>query len=124
MQNMPPKRLPHGWVLTPDPAVHVFVVHTLDDLATLDRRYPWHPVPDMAGMTLLRGLDFERMRADGYDGVHLTEQGQWRTRLTELNLYGWDCESTIWLRWAFTSVEPVEVDFTVPLDDVDEEQAQ
>ena len=44
--------------------------------------------------------------AERYDGVHLTDEGQWATRLSHpLNLYGWDCESTLWLRWVFDSVE-------------------
>jgi hypothetical protein len=40
--------------------------------------------------------DFERMREKGIEVIHLTEQGQWDTCLSEpLNLYGWDCESLL-----------------------------
>lgn len=37
-------------------------------------------------------LDFEKLSKD-YDAIHLTDNGQWATRLTAPNLYGWDCES-------------------------------
>lgn len=43
--------------------------------------------------------------AKKYDAVHLTSEGQWRTRHSTPNLYGWDCESTLWLRWKFEKVE-------------------
>lgn len=35
-----------------------------------------------------------------FDAIHLTSGGQWDTRMpfTGDNLYGWDCESTCWLR--------------------------
>lgn len=36
------------------------------------------------------------MKNDGIECIHLTESGQWNTRLTRpLNLYGWDCESIL-----------------------------
>lgn len=52
--------------------------------------------------------DWAKLARDGFDAVHLTERGQWATRLvlTGPDLYGWDCESTLWLnlyRRTFTS---------------------
>lgn len=42
--------------------------------------------------------NWEKM-AMHFDAVHLTERGQWATRLTHPHsLYGWDSESTLWLR--------------------------
>ena len=46
-----------------------------------------------------RCLDYESMRRD-FDIIHLTEQGQYKTRMPvnpyrNLNLYGWDCESSL-----------------------------
>ena len=47
-------------------------------------------------------LDFEKIAADGFDAIHITQQGEWATRLTRpWTLYGWDCESTSWLKWSF-----------------------
>lgn len=49
-------------------------------------------------------LDFEKMSLD-YDGIHLTERGQAETRFSmPENLYGWDCESTIFFHWCFNDV--------------------
>ena len=37
-------------------------------------------------------LDFNKLR-DVYDVLHLTNEGQWNTRMTTTySLYGWDCE--------------------------------
>lgn len=49
-------------------------------------------------------LDFEEM-ATVYDAIYLTENGQRETRLTSPNLYGWDCETVLWLDWRFDTVE-------------------
>lgn len=99
---------PSCWGLDPDPQARIVVIDSYGDLRGLCLKYgrthtfgedadggPFHDTyPDW---TLL---------AEHYDAVHMTEEGQWATRLSEpLNLYGWDCESTLWLRWAFTSVK-------------------
>ncbi len=111
------------WRLDPDPAARVYTIDTLEDLLRLCDRFPAvcdHPrdcAPlrrDLADVW----LGWRRV-AEVYDAVHLTEKGQWRTRLSmPTNLYGWDCESTLWFRWAFTTVtdlgtrifQPSEVD--------------
>jgi hypothetical protein len=52
--------------------------------------------------------DFERMAAEGWDGVWLTHTGYLATRFSRPNLYGWDCECTFWLGgtgWPFAACE-------------------
>ncbi|HEX6620421.1 MAG TPA: hypothetical protein VF024_12215 [Solirubrobacteraceae bacterium] len=76
-------------------------IDSYDDLAWLVERCP--------GGALLpgRGREFPDWMAVARiaDAVHLTEQGQWATRLSHpYNLYGWDCESTLWFRWMFDDV--------------------
>lgn len=85
-----------GRILTPRRDARIAVIDSLDDLERLYRRYPLEVISGLWSV-----LDFERMAAD-YDAVHLTDDGQWATRLTHpYSLYGWDCESTNWFRWAF-----------------------
>lgn len=57
---------------------------------TLNARDSSHPISRYPNWQLL---------AKHFDAVHLTEEGQWATRLSHPDeLYGWDCESTLWLR--------------------------
>lgn len=93
-------------VLTPRSDAKILVVNTYDDLLSIIEKYP-----DPQGLTLCgythTAIDFEKMSLD-YDAMHLTEDGQWETRLTHPHsLYGWDCESTVWFRWVFEKVEYV-----------------
>jgi hypothetical protein len=91
-------------LLTPKPESRIAVIDTLDDLLAFLRQYPRAMDARLAFMRN-QHLDYERMACD-YDALHLTEEGQWRTRLTiPANLYGWDCESTLWFRWCFERVE-------------------
>lgn len=90
------------WLLTPEPDASVYIVDSYDDLKFLHQCY---------GRTEDRGsyqshyIDWTLV-AERYAAVSLTDEGQWRTRLTmPYDLYGWDCESTLWLRWAFVKVE-------------------
>jgi hypothetical protein len=56
-----------------------------------------------------KSLDFVKL-AQTYDAIHLTENGQWTTRLTfPHTLYGWDCESVLWLHWAFSEVHDLGI---------------
>lgn len=46
-------------------------------------------------------LNFEMIAVD-WDIIWLTKQGMRETHLTmPFNLYGWDCESSVWLRDKF-----------------------
>ena len=93
----------HTWILTPHRTARVAVVDSLADLDVLTRLFPavrrsydFHP-----------SLDFATL-AQVFDGLRLTDAGQWATRLTghgEPSLYGWDCECVLWFRWTFAAVD-------------------
>lgn len=108
------------WLLTPSPRAQIYEIDSYADLQTLCRLYgrtetfgegspfgPFHNTyPDWS------------LVAERYDGVHLTDAGQWATRLScPLDLYGWDCESTLWFRWAFDAVEELGPRTFVPQPD-------
>lgn len=93
------------WLLTPDPQARIVTINDHADLKALwkDYSYCYHKGKHFN----YEALDFECI-ADDYDAIHLTRAGQRRTRLTlDINLYGWDCESTCWLRWKFTGIERI-----------------
>lgn len=92
------------WKLTPDPAARVARIDSLADLEALVAAYPAADPEWRAAGRFEHHPDWQRI-ADDFDAVNLTDAGQWATRLTDPGLYGWDCESTLWLRWAFTAVE-------------------
>jgi hypothetical protein len=86
----------HWTVLSVASSARVAVVGSAEDLEYLIDRYP-------RILRRRRGLDFERLSMD-YDGLHLPHDGYLRTRSRRPGpaLIGWDCESTLWFRWAFT----------------------
>ena len=96
------------WVLFPRRSNIVTIDH-YDDLLRLARVYGQQE-PLASNWTRCL-LDFEAMVRDGIDAIHLTEHGEHGTRygpgfsLDKWNLYGWDCESTLWLRWRFQRIE-------------------
>lgn len=92
------------FLLVPDPNARIFVVNDIDDMDILFERYQ-----DRLDYPSMSSINFEAMSED-YDAMTVTEDGQWKTRMTfPKNLYGWDCESTCWFRWAFASVEEIEM---------------
>lgn len=98
-----------GYILEVQDEVRVLEVDDLEDLKVITRNYydeDYYDIP----IPMDYPIDFEQMAADGFDGLHLTEEGQKKTRMTgreEPDLYGWDSESTIWFSWVFTDVEKV-----------------
>jgi hypothetical protein len=85
--------------------VRVVEIDSQEDLHALNDEFG---VPDPVSLEchqkrrshpVKRWPNWERL-ARHFDAVHLTEKGQWDTRLPPSgdNLYGWDCESTLWLR--------------------------
>jgi hypothetical protein len=86
--------MPH-WIVDVDlykvvinPDAHIYEIDTQADLVSLHNRYP-------ANYGFGKYLNFEAI-ARNYDGIHLTEDGQWATRYgSGINLYGWDLESTV-----------------------------
>lgn len=89
----------HGWLLVPTRDARVLRVNNLEDLRRVVKAYR----QKNASKYSFAALDFLQMAKD-YDAMHLTEKGQWRTRFSRPGLYGWDCESTVWLRWKFQKV--------------------
>jgi hypothetical protein len=93
----------HTWLLGPEPTARVYVIDDYADLHALVVAYP-HGERDWPVRPQVRPA-WHRI-AEHFDAVHLTAAGQDATRLSHpLDLYGWDCESTLWLRWAFATVE-------------------
>jgi len=89
-----------AWKLQPR-AARLIVIDTLADLVSVVRQFP---AVDRRYSDRAEHPDWHAIAGAGYDGVHLTEKGQWRTRMSmPENLYGWDCESTLWFRWCFAS---------------------
>ncbi len=99
--SIPDDRTWRGVLLTPHSNAKLACVDTYADLESLVREYgcPKGYRDEMM-------VDFEKLALD-FDGMHLTERGQWATRMTHpLDLYGWDCESTVWFKWAFEETNP------------------
>ena len=66
---------------------NVLVIDSLHDMDKL----PWFEQG-----TGCYAIDFEKINADGFDAILLTEKGQNETRFTfPRSLYGWDCESIV-----------------------------
>lgn len=105
------------WLLHPDAEARLWEIDTADDLDELLAKYGRAGPYSFGDIGMFPFVDFDAFAADGYVGVHLTEAGQWRTRgigyddrpMSAANLYGWDCESTLWTRWAFASIEHIGV---------------
>lgn len=93
-----------AWLLTPRPGaelLHVYGTATLAGILDLYGRAPRYEM--IEGQ---RVPDFEKLARDEFDGLHLSRLGEQRTRHSmPNNLCGWDCESTIWLHWAFSEVK-------------------
>lgn len=66
----------------------ILIIDNLDDLKNIFEKYELHT---NSRMSYFRTLDFEKIAKD-YDAILLTEEGQWKTRLSQPNLYGWDIE--------------------------------
>lgn len=98
------------WELEPDPSARVYTIDAYADLAALAEAFPpvcdHHDRPCLPGHRRFgSGVSWRRVAAE-YDAVHLTDEGQWRTRMSDPHsLYGWDCESTLWFRHRFARVE-------------------
>jgi len=92
----------NGLILKPSGDCKITEINCQSELRTLVSKYGrWDEGKDrerpryITNITDIPSLDFEKMAKD-YDGIHLTEEGQWRTRFGDRNLYGWDAESTLW----------------------------
>jgi hypothetical protein len=84
----------------PHPAARVIRIATLAALCSVVAAFPTEPLFDGASIY----PDWAALARD-WDAVWLTDEGQWATRLPPVSspdLYGWDCESVLFLRPAYT----------------------
>lgn len=101
-----------------DPESKVYVIDSWEDYMDLKSQYLVHP-PDGATEQeksfheLFQFIDWVKV-SDIYDAIHLTEKGEGETRYPsfglgsssrDMGLYGWDCESTLWLKYKVISSE-------------------
>lgn len=94
------------WHLEPEDDLDVMLIEDKPHLEAILENYSrdlGHPSLAIQSRTFAP-LDFEGI-AENYDAIRLTYEGQWNTRMTRPGLYGWDCETVLWLRWAFDSIE-------------------
>ena len=72
---------------------NVMVIDDLEDL----RKLPWirSEFERLHEFRTLRGINFWALLTSGVQAIHLTVEGQERTRYSEPSLYGWDCESVL-----------------------------
>jgi hypothetical protein len=84
----------------------IYTIDTLADLLVALARWPHHAFPGERFL-FAREIDFAAMAAEGYDAVELTEDGRSATYIAFPDgLYSWDIPCILWLRWAFSDVEP------------------
>lgn len=96
------------WFLEPREELDIVRIDRQVELESIIERYdrrerPSEP-PLVVAADSFAPIDFERM-AEEHDGIHLTESGQWETRMSRPGLYGWDAETVCWFHWRFESVE-------------------
>jgi len=95
-------------ILTPPENTKLFVVDSMMDFHRLLRYYGYEDEKMKSYGMHRTHIDFERMIQE-YDGIWLTEQGNTETHLSDPDdLNYWDCESILWFKWCFTSVERIE----------------
>lgn len=83
------------WQIDLAPSARVYLIDSLADLGALVEQFHNRVMDTDAARYCRAPISWPRV-AEHYDAVHLTEKGQWKTRLSEpYNLYGWDCESVV-----------------------------
>lgn len=114
--GVPRGKIWNSTILTPDPEAIVYTIDNYDDFLYLFNNY--HKTQVMIKDYEYHSVDWETL-AKVYDGIHLTDEGQWRTRFAPTkgydlgdmfvyaDLYGWDCESTLWLKWKFSAIKHI-----------------
>src|ERR1700677_1305699 len=84
----------------------IIEINSQEDLHALNDEYGLQDPTDLmmkekypGWERIRRWPNWERLARE-FHAVHLTEEGQWATRLPPSgdDLYGWDCESTLWLQ--------------------------
>jgi hypothetical protein len=95
------------YLLEPEDHSRIYTIDEYLDLVHLMNRYwvsPRESDPDF----LMATLDFEKMALD-YDALHLSLAGQQATQWGVHYKLIWDCESTLWFRWSFKSIQKLMV---------------
>ena len=81
----------------------IYTIDSYEDLTVLVNKYP-----NEKSIIRTDALDFNKI-AEDYDAIHLTEEGQWKTRNTYPNtLYGWDCETLLVLNFNAIDLNSIE----------------
>lgn len=94
-------------ILKPKKDAKILIIDSFDDLWSLYVKFSFENLEKFKGF-----LDYEAI-SKSYDAINLTKKGEIETRFSpEISLYGWDCESTLWFRWVFDSVEEIKVPFS------------
>ncbi len=114
----------YGWFLRPIDDTSVLQIDSHSDLVSVTKQFTRSPDPKFAHLldapyTARKLIDFDAVALE-YDGVRVTRNGVWETTMTRPhNLYGWDCEATVWFQWVFDAPEKVQLNVNV--DDYDKE---
>lgn len=85
-------------LIVPDRPATVYRIDSTADLKELEAAY--HRPSDI-DLRMWPQMSWTRIAAD-IDAVWLTDAGQWATRFSQPGLYGWDCETVLWLNPRFT----------------------
>lgn len=104
------------WCLIPRNDAKVLTIDSWADFALLCHTGYTQENPHPELLSGFGILDFGKLALE-YDAIHLTEKGERETRWVMFDndrdykkygmfgLYGWDCESTLWLHWKFEIVK-------------------
>mgnify|MGYP001339312718 CR=1 FL=1 len=91
--NMPHWIKKTARIISVDDSANIFEIDNECDLYYLYREYSFN----YGHVCMFDYLDYTKISND-FDAIHLTYMGEYYTRYCEpVNLYGWDCESTLWL---------------------------
>lgn len=101
-----------GYVVYPLRRARVFEIDSISDYERLLNWYGYAPPmnPNGSHNDCWMVLNYEKL-SKKCDGLHLTKKGQTETNyyiprerrgLMPPMLNAWDCESTVWFRWAFS----------------------
>ncbi|MDQ6879820.1 MAG: hypothetical protein M3082_19400 [Candidatus Dormibacteraeota bacterium] len=113
---------PHyTWEVTVTDSARVLEIHSRDAWSAFARSYPRAEAGFTYTTTRRRPQSAARLDPDWselsryWDGVHLSiggwltaEDVPYESNGVTTELRGWEMESTVWLRWAFSSVERIE----------------
>ena len=111
---------PQAWEVTVTEAARVLEIHSRDAWSALARFYPrkeagftYTSAPRRPQSAARVDPDWSALSRD-WDGIHLSiggwltaEDVPYESEGVTTELRGWDMESTVWLRWSFSSVERI-----------------